>query len=135
MTQDDFSKQEVIKRHKDKIDNELPSFLFGLASFSEGIDLPGNYLEHVVIVRLPFSVPDDPVDATLAEWLESKGRNPFMEISVPDASVRLIQACGRLIRTETDTGKITILDKRIVSKRYGNLLLDGLPNFARHLHV
>lgn len=134
MTQDDFSKQEVIKRHKDKIDNELPSFLFGLASFAEGIDLPGNYLQHVVIVRLPFSVPDDPVDATLAEWLESKGRNPFMEISVPDASVRLIQACGRLIRTETDTGKITILDKRIVSKRYGNLLLDGLPNFSRDLH-
>ncbi len=135
MTQDEYSKQEVIKRHKDKIDNQQPSFLFGLASFAEGIDLPGNYLEHVVIVRLPFSVPDDPVDATLAEWLESKGRNPFMEIAVPDASVRLIQACGRLIRTETDTGKITILDKRIVSKRYGNLLLNGLPNFSRQLYA
>jgi ATP-dependent DNA helicase DinG len=131
MTQDDFSKQEVIRLHKEKIDNQLPSFLFGLASFAEGIDLPGDYLQHVVIVRLPFSVPDDPVDATLAEWLESKGRNPFMELSVPGASVRLIQACGRLIRTETDTGKITILDKRIVSKRYGSMLIQALPPFRR----
>ena len=131
MTQDDFSKQEVIRLHKEKIDNGLPSFLFGLASFSEGIDLPGEYLQHVVIVRLPFSVPDDPVDATLAEWLESKGRNPFMELTVPDASVRLIQACGRLIRTETDTGKITLLDKRIVSKRYGAMLVQSLPPFRR----
>ena len=131
MTQDDFSKQEVIRLHKEKIDNGLPSFLFGLASFAEGIDLPGDFLQHVVIVRLPFSVPDDPVDATLAEWLESKGRNPFMELSVPDASVRLIQACGRLIRTETDTGKITLLDKRVVSKRYGSMLIQSLPPFRR----
>ena len=131
MTQDDYSKQEVIRLHKEKIENGLPSFLFGLASFAEGIDLPGDFLQHVVIVRLPFSVPDDPVDATLAEWLETKGRNPFMELSVPDASVRLIQACGRLIRTETDTGKITLLDKRIVSKRYGSMLIQSLPPFRR----
>jgi ATP-dependent DNA helicase DinG len=133
MTQDEYSKQEVIRQHKEKIDQDKNSVLFGLASFAEGIDLPGEFLQHVIIVRLPFSVPDDPVDATLAEWLESKGRNPFMEISVPDASVRLIQACGRLIRTETDTGKITILDKRIVTKRYGRLLLDALPPFSRDL--
>lgn len=133
ITQDEFSKQEVLKQHRDKIESGLPSFLFGLASFAEGIDLPGQLLQHVIIVRLPFSVPDDPVDATLAEWLESKGRNPFMEISVPDASVRLIQAVGRLIRTEQDTGRITVLDKRLVSKRYGSLLLDGLPPFRRNL--
>lgn len=135
MTQDEYSKQEVIRQHKQKIEDQLPSVLFGLASFAEGIDLPGDFLQHVVIVRLPFSVPDDPVDATLAEWLESKGRNPFMEIAVPDASVRLIQACGRLIRTETDTGKITILDKRVVSKRYGSLLLGSLPSFRRDIRA
>ena len=133
MTQDEFSKQEVIRLHKKKIEDGQSSVLFGLASFAEGIDLPGKLLQHVVIVRLPFSVPNDPVDATLAEWLESKGRNPFMEMSVPDASVKLIQSCGRLIRTETDTGKITILDKRIVSKRYGSMLLNGLPPFNRNL--
>jgi len=133
MTQDEYSKQEVIRQHKEKVEQNKSSVLFGLASFAEGIDLPGDFLQHVIIVRLPFSVPDDPVDATLAEWLESKGRNPFMEIAVPDASVRLIQACGRLIRTETDTGKITILDKRMVSKRYGQLLLDALPPFRRQL--
>ena len=132
MTQDEFSKQEVIRLHKEKIDDNTPSILFGLASFAEGIDLPGDYLQHVVIVRLPFSVPNDPVDATLAEWLESKGRNPFMEISVPDASVRLIQACGRLIRTEQDTGNITILDKRLTSKRYGSMLINALPPFKRN---
>lgn len=135
MTQDEFSKQEVIRLHKQKIEDQLPSVLFGLASFAEGIDLPGDFLQHVIIVRLPFSVPDDPVDATLAEWLETKGRNPFMEISVPDASVRLIQACGRLIRTETDTGKITVLDKRVVSKRYGSLLLSSLPPFRRDIRA
>lgn len=132
MTQDEFSKQEVIRLHKEKIDDNSPSILFGLASFAEGIDLPGDYLQHVVIVRLPFSVPNDPVGATLAEWLESKGRNPFMEISVPDASVRLIQACGRLIRTEQDTGNITILDKRLTSKRYGSMLINALPPFKRN---
>lgn len=131
MTQDEFSKQEVIRLHKEKVDNNEPSFLFGLASFAEGIDLPGDYLQHVIIVRLPFSVPDDPVDATLAEWLESKGRNPFMEIAVPDACTRLIQACGRLIRTESDTGNITILDKRLISKRYGSMLINALPPFRR----
>lgn len=133
MTQDEFSKQEVIRQHREKIESKKPSILFGLASFAEGIDLPGDLLQHVVIVRLPFSVPDDPVDATLAEWLESQGRNPFMEISVPDASVRLIQACGRLIRTETDNGKITILDKRVLTKRYGRLLIDALPPFEKNL--
>ena len=105
--------------------------LFGVASFAEGIDLPGHYLEHVIITRLPFSVPDDPIEASLAEWITERGGNPFMEISVPDASVRLVQAAGRLLRSESDTGRITILDRRIVTRRYGPLLLDALPPFRR----
>ncbi|RLU04120.1 MAG: ATP-dependent DNA helicase DinG, partial [Ketobacter sp.] len=105
------------------------SVLFGLASFAEGVDLPGEYCSCVVIARLPFSVPEDPVDATLAEWIQKRGGNPFMQISVPDAAIRLKQAVGRLLRTESDRGEIVIFDRRIIDKRYGKLLLQSLPPF------
>ncbi|WP_166268373.1 ATP-dependent DNA helicase DinG [Marinobacter caseinilyticus] len=130
-TQDDMAKGEVLRRHCERIDSGRPSVLFGVASFAEGIDLPGTYLSHVVITRLPFSVPDDPIEASLAEWVTRRGGNPFMEITVPDASIKLVQAVGRLLRTESDTGRVTILDRRIVNRRYGQLLLDALPPFRR----
>ena len=133
LVQDDYSRQELLKLHRESIDKGNSSALFGLASLAEGIDLPGNYCEHVVIARIPFAVPDDPVEAALAEWLEAQGRNPFMEITVPDAATRLIQACGRLLRTEQDKGKITLLDRRVVTQRYGKMILDSLPSFARHI--
>ncbi|MEM6774972.1 MAG: ATP-dependent DNA helicase DinG [Pseudomonadota bacterium] len=131
LRQDDYSKQEILRRHRSAIDEDRGSAIFGLASFAEGVDLPGAYCKHVVIAKLPFSVPDDPVDAALAEWLEAKGRNPFMEISVPDAALRLVQASGRLLRTEQDSGRITLLDRRILTRRYGRAILDSLPPFAR----
>ena len=131
ITQDDMAKGEVLRQHCERIDNNRPSVLFGVASFAEGIDLPGKYLHHVIVTRLPFSVPDDPIDASLAEWVTERGGNPFMEIAVPDASVKLVQAVGRLLRTEQDTGRVTILDRRIVARRYGQLLLDALPPFRR----
>lgn len=130
-TQDDHARALVLQNHKDRVDAGRRSVLFGVASFAEGIDLPGNYLEHVIITRLPFSVPDDPIEASLAEWITQRGGNPFMEISVPDASIRLVQAAGRLLRTEEDRGRITILDRRILTRRYGALLLDALPPFRR----
>ena len=130
-TQDDMAKGEVLRRHCSRVDEGLPSVLFGVASFAEGIDLPGKYLSHVVITRLPFSVPDDPIEASLAEWVTHRGGNPFMEITVPDASIKLVQAVGRLLRTESDTGRVTILDRRIIARRYGQLLLDALPPFRR----
>jgi ATP-dependent DNA helicase DinG len=107
LAQDRLPKRELITRHRARVDAGEGSIIFGLASFAEGIDLPGDYLTHVVITRLPFAVPDDPVGATLAEWIESRGGNPFMRISVPDASIKLVQACGRLIRKEADSGRIT----------------------------
>jgi len=131
MTQDDFSKQELVKKHKERVDKKERSILFGLASLAEGIDLPGDYLTHVIIAKIPFSVPNDPLEESISEWLESQGRNPFMEVSVPDASLKLIQACGRLIRTEVDTGQITILDNRLLTRRYGNLLINSLPPYKR----
>ncbi|SMF04649.1 ATP-dependent DNA helicase DinG [Alteromonadaceae bacterium Bs31] len=127
------SKQVLVQKHKGRIDNDEGSILFGLASFSEGIDLPGEYCTHVVIAKIPFSVPDDPIEAALAEWIEAKGGNAFMQITVPDAAIKLVQACGRLLRTESDKGKVSILDRRIVSKRYGRALLDSLPPFGGEL--
>ncbi len=129
LTQGQKNKQMIITDHKKRIDKGKGSVIFGLSSFAEGIDLPGEYCEHVIIAKLPFSVPNDPVDAALTEWIESQGRNAFMEISVPDASIKLVQACGRLIRKETDTGQITLLDKRITTKFYGQKILDALPPY------
>lgn len=131
LLQDDFSRQELLRKHRQRIDDGKISILFGLASLTEGIDLPGNYCEHVIIAKIPFAVPDDPVEAALSEWLESKGRNPFMEITVPDAAIRLIQACGRLLRTEQDRGRITIMDRRLVTARYGRMIMNSLPPFRR----
>lgn len=133
LVQGDKSKQEMINQHKLRIDDGDVSVLFGLASFAEGVDLPGVYCRHVIIAKIPFAVPDDPVEASLAEWIEARGGNPFMEITVPDAALKLIQACGRLLRNESDTGTITLLDKRLVSRRYGKAILNSLPPFVRDI--
>ncbi len=134
LLQDDYSKQQLLQLHRERIDHKKGSIIFGLASFAEGVDLPGDYLRHVVIAKIPFAPPDDPVEQTLSEWIEAKGGNAFMQIAVADASLRLVQAAGRLLRTEQDTGRVTILDRRLVTKRYGKLLLDSLPPFQRLLH-
>ncbi len=133
LMQGDYSKQEILRRHREAIDNGDGSIIFGLASFAEGVDLPGDYCRHVVIAKIPFAVPDSPLEAALAEWVESQGRNAFMEISVPDAALRLVQASGRLLRTETDTGRVTLMDRRILTRRYGSAILNSLPPFKRQL--
>ncbi len=133
LVQGEGSRQALLVEHRRRIDDGEPSYLFGVASFSEGLDLPGDYCRHVIIVKLPFSVPDDPIDQAIAEWAEAKGRNPFYEISVPDASLKLVQACGRLIRSESDYGTISMLDKRIVTQRYGRALIESLPPFRLDL--
>ncbi len=133
LCQDDFSKQELMRLHKETVDRGDTSVIFGLASLSEGIDLPGDYCTHVVIAKIPFPVPTDPVDATLGEWVKEQGRNPFQEISVPEAALRLIQASGRLLRQESDTGTITILDERLITKFYGKSILDSLPPYQREI--
>ena len=133
LIQGNLSKQETLNKHRSRVDDGEPSVLFGLASFSEGVDLPGAYCEHVVIAKIPFAVPDDPVEAALSEWIEARGGNPFMEIAVPDASLRLVQACGRLLRTEQDGGTISLLDRRVVTQRYGKAILNALPPFRREI--
>ncbi len=134
LAQGQYSKNEILLQHRATIDRGAPSIIFGLASFAEGVDLPGDYLIEVIITKLPFSVPDDPVDATMAEWIEQQGGNAFIDWSVPMASMRLTQAVGRLLRTEQDRGNIILLDRRVVTKRYGRQLLDALPPFRRKLN-
>ena len=127
--QDAAAKRQLLAAHRAAVDANEPSYLFGLASFAEGVDLPGDYCRHVIIAKLPFAVPDNPVDEALAEWLEVQGRNPFFELAVPETSLRLVQACGRLVRHERDGGRITLLDRRIVTARYGEALRAALPPY------
>jgi len=131
LAQGDYSKQEILRLHRERIDEQQVSIIFGQASFAEGVDLPGQYLTEVIITKLPFSVPDDPVDATMGEWIDQQGGNAFAEWTIPMTSMRLTQAVGRLLRTEQDQGSVILLDKRIVSRRYGRQLLDSLPPFRR----
>jgi ATP-dependent DNA helicase DinG len=133
LVQDQLSKSALLMEHRRNIDRGESSAIFGLASFFEGIDLPGDYCRHVVIAKLPFAVPDDPISSAHAELLDAQGRDPFMEINVPDAAQKLIQASGRLQRTEDDEGRITLLDKRLLSRRYGRVMLDTLPAFTFEL--
>ena len=133
LVQDTLSKSALLEHHRANVDAGRSSAIFGLASFAEGVDLPGAYCGHVVIAKLPFAVPDSPREAAHAELLESLGRNAFMEISVPDAALKLVQASGRLLRTEGDFGRVTLLDRRLQTKRYGRAILDSLPRYTFEL--
>lgn len=133
LCQDDYQKAQLITFHKQRIDRGEPSVIFGLASFAEGVDLPGKYCEHVLIAKIPFAVPNDPIEATLAQWVERQGGNPFMTLSVPEAAFKLVQAAGRLLRNEKDTGRITLFDERIVSKFYGASIMASLPPYTREI--
>ena len=86
-----------------------------------------------MIAKIPFAVPNDPIEATLSQWIEKQGGNPFMTLAVPEAAFKLVQAAGRLLRNEKDTGRITLFDERIVSKFYGAAIFNSLPPFRREI--
>ncbi|WP_026676979.1 ATP-dependent DNA helicase DinG [Fictibacillus gelatini] len=108
------------------------SILFGTSSFWEGIDIPGDDLSCLVIIRLPFTPPDNPVIAARSERLRKEGGNPFMELSLPQAIIRFKQGFGRLVRTERDSGAVFVFDRRITETRYGRLFITSLPPLPVH---
>jgi ATP-dependent DNA helicase DinG len=107
------------------------AILLGTASFWEGVDVPGDALRGLVIAKLPFRVPTEPVTAAQCEAIAARGGDAFAEYMLPHASLRLKQGFGRLIRTSTDRGVVVIGDPRIVTKRYGRALLEALPPARR----
>ncbi len=127
--QGERSRTELLKEHSRRVASGNRSIIFGLQSFGEGIDLPGRLCEHVLIDKLPFMPPNSPVDEALAEWLSTQGRDPFAEISVPRAAMKLAQWAGRGVRTVTDRAIITVCDTRLATMRYGQAILAGLPPF------
>ncbi len=103
--------------------------LFATASFWQGVDVVGEQLSCVIIDKLPFAVPDDPIVRARTQALEAMGRNGFLEYQVPEAIIHLKQGLGRLIRSTQDYGLLAILDDRVIRKNYGRLFLSSLPNY------
>ena len=126
-------KQGALPRGRllDKLRVEDGSVLFATDSFWEGVDVPGNALRLVVISRLPFRVPTEPIIEARVEHMESMGVNSFTDYSVPVAVLKFKQGFGRLIRTRSDRGAVLVLDRRIISKFYGKYFLDSLPESGR----
>lgn len=106
---------------------DVTSVLFGLDSFWMGIDVPGEALEHVIISRLPFAVPKHPLIEARLELIARRGGSSFLEYTLPESVLKLRQGVGRLIRSKVDSGVVTILDSRVLTKRYGRIFLDSLP--------
>jgi len=131
LVQGESAKQKMIDEHLRRTAAGEGSVLFGLNSFGEGLDLPGEACTTVVITQVPFAVPTDPQTSTLGEWFESRGLNAFNLIAIPHALRTLTQFAGRLIRTSTDTGRVIILDSRLLTRRYGKRIIDALPPFKR----
>jgi len=105
--------------------------LVATMSFWQGVDVPGRALRLVVIEKLPFPVPSEPILRARSQVLEEQGKNPFMELFVPQAAITLKQGFGRLIRTQDDRGIVALLDERAVTRSYGKKLLGALPPVRR----
>ena len=115
----------------DAFKKEKESVLFATDSFWQGVDIPGESLSQVIIVKLPFTVPNDPVFVARSEAIEKRGGSSFMELSVPEAVIKFRQGIGRLIRRSDDKGVVVVLDRRIYEKKYGQVFLANLPECKR----
>jgi len=120
----DKPRSQLIKEFKEA---ENP-ILFGTTSFWEGVDVQGENLSNVIITKLPFLVPTDPVVSAISKKIEEDGGNSFTDFQLPEAIIKFKQGVGRLIRKKTDSGNIFILDSRILKKRYGSLFINALPS-------
>ncbi|RYY00584.1 ATP-dependent DNA helicase [bacterium] len=129
--QNDMTRKQTIEWFK-KTPN---SVLFATSTFWEGIDIPGDSLSCVIIDKLPFSVPDDPVIQARVDYMKENGINWFQEFSLPEAIIKLRQGVGRLIRTKADKGLLVILDNRINTKFYGKTVINSLPPVTRLINL
>ena len=120
----DKPRSQLIKEFKEA---ENP-ILFGTTSFWEGVDVQGENLSNVIITKLPFLVPTDPVVSAISKKIEEDGGNSFTDFQLPEAIIKFKQGVGRLIRKKTDRGNIFVLDNRILKKRYGSLFINALPS-------
>lgn len=123
----DGSRTQILQRFREN----GTSVLFGAASFWQGVDVRGNALRNVIITKLPFDPPDRPLTQARYEVIESRGGNSFMEDSLPRAVIKFKQGFGRLIRSRTDSGRVVVLDERVLTARYGRLFLAALPKGIR----
>ena len=114
---------------RDRFTEDEPTCLFGTLSLWQGVDVPGPSLRLVVIDRIPFPRPDDPLASARTRATEARGGNGFMEVSAAHAALLLAQGAGRLLRTMDDRGVVAVLDPRLVTKRYGEYLKASLPPF------
>jgi len=123
-------KTAMVGQHVQAIKSGKCSVMFGTATLEEGLDLPGQLCQMVMIAKLPFSVPTHPVDEARKAWLERRGGDYFAEVVVPLAFRRLAQGIGRLIRSESDTGTVVVFDERLRTTNYGKNMLKALPPFT-----
>ena len=128
-----FSQSDGMPRSKmvDAFKADVNSVIFGVDSFWQGVDVPGEALSNVIITRLPFSVPSHPLLEARLEDIRRRGGNPFVDYQVPEAVIKLKQGFGRLIRTKSDRGIVVILDPRVLTKPYGRTFLKSLPECPR----
>jgi ATP-dependent DNA helicase DinG len=115
----------------ERFKNTAAAVLFATASFWQGVDVPGEQLSCVIVDRLPFAVPSDPIVAARVRALQEDGRNPFAEFQVPQAVLALKQGFGRLIRAKTDRGVLALLDTRLQRMPYGKIFLESLPHYGK----
>ncbi len=130
LIQGEGSRTELLERFR-RLGNAI---LVASQSFWEGVDVPGDALSVVVIDKLPFAPPDDPVLAARIENMQKAGRSPFMEYQLPRAVINVKQGAGRLIRTERDKGVLAICDPRMLTKPYGKRVWQSLPPMRRSKH-
>jgi len=123
LRQGDMPRYQLLEKFKEK----KGSVLLGTNTFWQGVDVPGDALQCVIITKLPFAVPNDPVIEAKIEFLRSQGKNPFLSYQIPQAIILLKQGFGRLIRSRDDKGMVVILDPRLKTRHYGKMFLDSLP--------